>query len=88
MSPENFEKFIFFVNCSFSTLVSLMMVELWKEIELEYVNSKIHAFTTVTINDKNLEKRGDGRRMVFHCQGTYFFVMRKKTILPDAKYIY
>lgn len=46
-----------------------MMVELWKEIELEYVNSTIHSFTTVTINDRNLEKRGDGRRMIFQCQG-------------------
>lgn len=46
-----------------------MMVELWKEIELEYMNSKIHDFTVVAINDKNLEKRGEGQRMVFHCQG-------------------
>lgn len=49
------------------------MIELWKEIELEYINSKIHAFTTVTINDTNLEKRGAGLRMVFHCQGTTSF---------------
>lgn len=46
-----------------------MRLELWKEIELEYTNSEIHAFTTVAVTDKNLEKRGDHRRMVFHCQG-------------------
>lgn len=46
-----------------------MMIELLKEIELEYINSKIHDFTNVRINDENIEKRGAGHRMVFHCQG-------------------
>lgn len=45
------------------------MIELWKEIEMEYNNSEIQGFTTVKVNYQNLEKRGDGRRMVFHCQG-------------------
>lgn len=45
-----------------------MMLELHKEIELEHANSEIHNFLNVSVTDKNLEKRGDGRRMVFHCQ--------------------
>ncbi|XP_037044437.1 helicase sen1-like isoform X2 [Bradysia coprophila] len=56
-----------------TTLVSLMLVELWKEIELEYINSKIHSFTSVTINDQNLEKRGEGLRMIFHCQANALY---------------
>lgn len=46
-----------------------MMLELWNEIELEYINSEKRDFTTVTLTDKNIEKRGDGHRMIFHCQG-------------------
>lgn len=60
------------IQCYFyfyRTLVTLMLVELWKEIQLEYTNSLIHNFTNVTVNDTNLERRGNGSRMVFHCQG-------------------
>lgn len=46
-----------------------MLVELWKEIEMEYINSKIHSMVPVTISDQNVEKRGEGRRMTFQCQG-------------------
>lgn len=51
------------------------MVELWKEIEIEFINSQILDFITVTINYQNLEKRGDGRRMTFHCQGNIMEIL-------------
>ncbi|KAJ6641516.1 Helicase SEN1 [Pseudolycoriella hygida] len=57
-----------------STLVALMMAELWKEIEIEYENSEIHStFTTVTVNDSNLEKRGECYRRIFHCQAVALY---------------
>lgn len=53
----------------FRKILPLMMLELYKEIELEYVNSTGQDFLNVIVTDKNVERRGDGRRMVFHCQG-------------------
>ncbi|XP_037044429.1 uncharacterized protein LOC119080271 isoform X2 [Bradysia coprophila] len=49
-------------------ILPLMMLELYKEIELEYQNSMSQDFLNVVVMDKNLERRGEGRRMVFHCQ--------------------
>ncbi|KAG4070937.1 hypothetical protein HA402_001374 [Bradysia odoriphaga] len=49
-------------------ILPLMMLELYKEIELEYQNSMSQDFLNVFVMDKNLERRGEGRRMVFHCQ--------------------
>lgn len=46
-----------------------MMLELYKEIELEYENPVSQDFMNVSVSYKNIEQRGEGRRMVFHCQG-------------------
>lgn len=63
-----------------------MMLELWKEIEMEYTNSKIHNFVTVAVTDKNLETRGKGRRMVFHCQGMIATTCKNILIAVHANY--
>lgn len=50
------------------------MSNVWREIEIQFKNSQILEFIDVKVDDQLLEKRGDGRRMVFHCQGLINFI--------------
>lgn len=53
-----------------STLVPLMKMELRREIEMEFRNTAdIFEPVTVQVVYQNYEKRGHGKRLIFHCQG-------------------